>query len=233
MGQKALVLSSGGIDSTTCIALAIDTYGKENVESVSFKYGQRHLKELQSAEAVADYYGIKHHIIDFTSSGIFDGSNCSLLENSETKIKHKSYEEQIKEDGIVNTYVPFRNGLMVSAAASLAFVINPDGFTAIFVGTHADDAAGNAYADCSLEFMENLDKAIQLGTYGKVNIIAPLIRKNKSEVVKEGLRLNAPYNLTWSCYEGGEVACGKCATCVDRLKAFKDNNMEDPINYED
>ena len=164
-------------------------------------------------------------------SEILKYSNCSLLENSTQKIQHKSYDEQIKKDGIVDTYVPFRNGLMLSSVATLALSIYPNEETEIYLGAHADDVAGNAYADCSEAFTKAMYEAINIGTYNKVKVIAPLVNINKTEVVCLGLSLKTPYELTWSCYEGGDVACGECATCLDRIKAFKQNGVEDPIKY--
>lgn len=226
--MKALVLSSGGVDSTTCISIAVDKLGKENVSTVSVFYGQKHSKELECAEKIAEHYGLKHYVLDL--SGILKYSNCSLLSHSTEEIKHKSYAEQIAEDGegMVSTYVPFRNGLMLSAVAALAVSIYPDDEVEIYLGAHADDAAGEAYADCSEAFTSTMAKAISIGTYSKVSVAAPLVRMNKAEVVKTGLKLNTPYNLTWSCYEGGEKPCGTCGTCIDRANAFKANGVEDP-----
>lgn len=226
--MKALVLSSGGVDSTTCISIAVNKLGKENVSTVSVFYGQKHSKELECAEKIAEHYGLKHYVLDL--SGILKYSNCSLLSHSTEKIKHKSYAEQIAEDGegMVSTYVPFRNGLMLSAVAALAVSIYPDDEVEIYLGAHADDAAGEAYADCSEAFTSTMAEAIKIGTYSKVFVAAPLVRMNKAEVVKTGLKLNTPYNLTWSCYEGGEKPCGTCGTCIDRANAFKANGVEDP-----
>lgn len=230
--MKAIVLNSGGVDSTTCVGIAIEKYGAENVSTLSCYYGQKHSKELECARKVAEYYGVKHYEVDL--SPVMKFSNCPLLKDSTKKIEHKSYVDQIKEngEGMVETYVPFRNGLLLSAVAALAMSIYPEEEVFVYYGAHADDAAGRAYADCSVEFAQAMNKAIQLGTYDKVSICAPLINWNKSRVVKEGLRLNVPYQLTWSCYEGGEKACGTCGTCIDRLKAFRDNGVEDPIEYE-
>ena len=226
--KKALVLSSGGVDSTTCISIAVKELGKENVSTVSVFYGQKHSKELECAERIAEYFGVKHYTIDL--SGILKYSNCPLLSHSTEEIKHKSYAEQIAEDGegMVSTYVPFRNGLMLSAVAALAVSIYPDDEVEIYLGAHADDAAGEAYADCSEAFTSTMAKAIGIGTYNKVSVVAPLVQMNKAEVVKTGLKLNTPYNLTWSCYEGGEKPCGTCGTCIDRANAFKANGVEDP-----
>ena len=226
--KKALVLSSGGVDSTTCISIAVKELGKENVSTVSVFYGQKHSKELECAERIAEYFGVKHYTIDL--SGILKYSNCPLLSHSTEEIKHKSYAEQIAEDGegMVSTYVPFRNGLMLSAVAALAVSIYPDDEVGIYLGAHADDAAGEAYADCSEAFTSTMAKAIGIGTYNKVSVVAPLVQMNKAEVVKTGLELGTPYQLTWSCYEGGEKPCGTCGTCIDRANAFKANGVEDP-----
>lgn len=113
--MKAIVLSSGGVDSTTCLAMAVHELGKENVVTLSFEYGQRHSKELEGAQKVADFYGVKHVVFNLTQ--IFSFSNCSLLSNSTEKPVHESYADQIAKngEGKVSTYVPFRNGLMLSA----------------------------------------------------------------------------------------------------------------------
>ena len=159
---------------------------------------------------------------------------CTLMKGG-ADIEHKSYAEQIAEngEGRVATYVPFRNGLLLSIATAYADSLFPGEDVEVYYGAHADDAAGEAYADCSPEFADAMDKAISIGTYGKIHINRPLINMNKAEVVKTGLAIGVPYELTWSCYEGGEKACGTCGTCIDRLNAFKANGVEDPIEYED
>lgn len=226
--DKALVLSSGGVDSTTCIGIAIERFGKENVATVSVFYGQRHDKELTCAQKIAEKLGVPHYELDLSS--VFANSTNPLIKNAHGKIVHGSYDEQIKDldGGPVSTYVPFRNGLMLSAVASLAMTIFPDKRVAVYLGAHADDAAGNAYADCSTEFVDAMKSAISIGTYSRISLEAPLVRWNKAQVVKEGLRLNVPYELTWSCYEGGDKPCGKCGTCIDRAKAFEANGVPDP-----
>ena len=228
MSKKAIVLSSGGVDSTTCLSVAIDELGLENVSTVSVFYGQKHSKELECAKKIADYYGVKHYELDL--SAIFKYSNCSLLSQSTEEIVHESYAEQIAKDGegMVRTYVPFRNGLMLSAVATLAVSIYPDDMVDVYLGAHADDSAGRAYADCSEEFTNAIGQAINIGTYEKVNLRAPLVNLTKAEVVREGLELGTPYQLTWSCYEGGDKPCGTCGTCIDRAMAFELNNISDP-----
>lgn len=222
---KALVLSSGGIDSTTCLAIAVDTYGKENVISLSMAYGQKHTKELDSAAAVAAYYEVEHLTMNLAS--IFRYSDCSLLAHSDKDIPMESYADQLSEtDGApVSTYVPFRNGLFLSCAASIAL---SKGCHVLYYGAHSDDAAGNAYPDCSQEFQDAISSAIHIGSGNALTVKAPFVSMTKADVVRKGLALNAPYHLTWSCYNGGDVPCGTCGTCLDRAAAFAANGVKDP-----
>lgn len=223
--MKALVLFSGGLDSTTCLALAVEKYGAAEVMALSVSYGQKHSKELEAARSVAAFYGVELRTLDLAA--IFAGSDCTLLKGSEGEIPLEDYAEQLKKtDGKpVSTYVPFRNGLFLSSAASVAL---SNGCEVIYYGAHSDDAAGNAYPDCSDEFNDAISRAIFLGSGMQLTVKAPFVNKNKAQVVAEGLRLGAPYELTWSCYEGGEKPCGKCGTCRDRAAAFKANGIEDP-----
>lgn len=230
MSKRALVLNSGGVDSTTCVAIAVDELGAENVATVSVFYGQKHSKELEAADKVAEHYGVKHYIIDLSKTGIMDESECPLLAGRTEEIRHESYADQIAHDGegMVRTYVPFRNGLLLSSVAALAMASFPNDEVDIYLGAHADDAAGRAYADCSQEFTDAMEKAISIGTYDKVHVKAPLVNLNKAGVVKRGLELGAPYKYTWSCYEGGDKPCGTCGTCIDRAAAFEANGVKDP-----
>ena len=226
--KKAIILSSGGVDSTTCISLAVKRLGAENVVTASIFYGQKHRKEILAARKVAEYYRVKHY--EFDLSPIFRYSNCSLLENSTESIVHESYAKQMEEkgEGKVSTYVPFRNGLMLSTAATLAASLFEEDDVDIYIGAHADDAAGDAYADCSEPFLKAMGDAVRIGTYGKVHLVFPFAAMNKAGVVKTGLSLGTPYELTWSCYEGGEAPCGSCGTCIDRAAAFAANGVKDP-----
>lgn len=227
--MKKVVLLSGGVDSTTCLALAVSRYGAGNVSALTFLYGQKHANEIENARKVAEHFSVKL-VEAYVDSEIFQGSSSTLLKGN-GEISHKSYAEIIAEDGegTVDTYVPFRNGLMLSQAAALAYSLEAD---EVWYGAHSDDAAGSAYPDCTPEFYESMDKAIFHGTGHKVHLLAPLLNLNKAQVVAAGLKVKAPYELTRSCYEGYEYACGKCATCIDRLKAFALNGIADPITYE-
>ena len=223
--EKALVLCSGGIDSSTCLGLAVEKYGKENVVALSISYGQKHDREIWSARKVCEYYNVPLYTLDLAK--IFTYSKCSLLKGSDKEIPKESYSEQLtKTDGMpVSTYVPFRNGLFLSSAAS--FALSMDCCT-IYYGAHADDAAGSAYPDCSTVFNDAMNKAIYEGSGKQLNVVAPFINSHKADVVKEGLRLGVPYKYTWSCYEGKDKPCGHCGTCIDRANAFKLNGVEDP-----
>lgn len=223
--MKAMVLLSGGIDSTTCLAIAVDKYGKENVIALSVFYGQKHDKEIKASQDVAKYYGVEHLYLDLEK--IFQYSDCSLLTHSDKDIPKEAYSEQIKKtDGTpVSTYVPFRNGLFLSSAASIALSKDCD---VIYYGAHSDDAAGCAYPDCSDEFNKAINEAIYLGSGKQLKVAAPFINKTKAEVVKIGIDLKVPYEYTWSCYEGEDKPCGKCGTCIDRAEAFRLNGVKDP-----
>ena len=224
--MRVLVLSSGGVDSSTALGLAVSKYGAENVSALSISYGQKHDKEIEAAKKVAAFYGVEQLFLDL--SLIFQHSDCSLLKQSREEIPEESYAVQIqktKGEKPVSTYVPFRNGLFLSSAASIALSKNCG---LIYYGAHADDAAGFAYPDCSEVFNDAMNKAIYEGSGHQLRIEAPFVRMNKAEVVKLGLELGVPYALTWSCYEGGERPCGKCGTCIDRAGAFAANGVKDP-----
>lgn len=227
--MKALVLLSGGLDSSVCLGLAVKEYGADEVLALSVFYGQKHKKELEASEKVAAYYGVRRLTLNLGE--LFKGSICTLLERSEEDIPHEEYSVQLtKTHGApVNTYVPFRNGLFLSSAAAIALSHNCE---VIYYGAHADDAAGNAYPDTSVAFNKAISDAIYLGSGNVLRVVAPFIDKSKAQVVAKGLEIGVPFELTWSCYEGREQACGTCGTCRDRRRAFIMNGIEDPIAYE-
>jgi len=227
--MKALVLFSGGLDSTVTLAMAIEKYGKDEVMALSVYYGQKHEKELQASKRIAEYYGVKR--IELDLGEIFKGSMCSLLTQSSEKIPCGKYSEQLKErEGEpVSTYVPFRNGLFLSSAAAIALSY---GCEELYYGIHSDDSAGNAYPDTSAEFNNAISDAVYIGSGEKVRVVAPFVSWSKANVVALGSSLKVPFEYTWSCYEGRDKACGKCGTCIDRLAAFRANGLEDPVEYE-
>jgi 7-cyano-7-deazaguanine synthase len=242
MKKKAFVLLSGGLDSTTCLAKALFDY-EGSVEAVSIDYGQRHLKETECAKKICDHYHIKHSIIDL--KGIMSGPQVMLTDKS-VEVPNISYDE-IK--GVSPTYVPFRNGTMLSALTAHAqkYVMSQiagagedstEVYTAlakdlcgIYFGAHAEDAHNWAYPDCTPEFVGAMANAIYIGTYFTVRLHAPFINSTKAEIVKVGKKLHVPYELTWSCYKGEDTHCGTCPTCRARKEAFDKAGAFDPTEY--
>lgn len=224
--KKALVLFSGGVDSTTCLAMAVKQYGSGQVLALSVSYGQKHHKELSAAKKIAAYYKVEHKMLDLAS--LFEGADCSLLRGSSQEIPKEAYAQQLEgtKGAPVSTYVPFRNGLFIATAASIAL---SQGCCEIYYGAHSDDAAGNAYPDCSVEFNNAINSAVYIGSGQQLKVVAPFVGMNKADIIKLGLSLHVPYELTWSCYEGGERPCGVCGTCRDRIAAFEANHMTDPL----
>jgi len=236
--MKALVLFSGGLDSTVLLYKVIREVGKENVFALNMSYGQKHIKERTCArwtaihvwgDACKDYY----KEMDLSTIFTFNKDCCALLQGSKLGIKHESYDEQLKElraEGkapTVTAYVPFRNGLFLSTAASIAYQL---GCESVYYGAHKDDAAGSAYPDCTLGFIEGISKAVREGTAGKVIVQAPWWNINKAGVVRQGLQqgmTHEEFENTWSCYEGGDKPCGTCGTCIDRKEAFVKNGITD------
>ena len=225
--RKALVLLSGGIDSTVCTVLACREFGRKNVIALSLLYGQKHAKEIEAARNVAEHLGIEDHMIQDLPD-IFKGGGSTLIDQDRPN-PEATYEELSKLPGISPTYVPFRNANLLSAAATVSLIKGAD---AIFYGAHSEDARSWAYPDCTPEFNGAMANAIYIGSYMKVRLITPLQWLTKIEVVALGEKIGTPFELTWSCYNGKEKACGVCPTCVGRLEAFAGNGLTDPINYE-
>lgn len=178
--MRALVLLSGGIDSTTALGLAVNKYGKENLIALSVLYGQKHDKEINAAIRIVEYYEVEHIFLDLTQ--IFSYSNCSLLQQSTEEIPEESYADQLKRldsDSPVSTYVPFRNGLFISSAVSVAI---SKGCDVVCYGAHADDAAGFAYPDCSIEFNNAIKAAIWEGSGHQVKLEAPFVNLSKNQI---------------------------------------------------
>jgi len=223
MNKKAVVVLSGGLDSSTTLYVA-KSEGYD-VYALSFYYGQRHSKELDCAANIAKAGGaINHRILDLPKPR---GSALSDDINVPTE---RNLEEMSKE--IPVTYVPARNTVFIALALQYAEEIDAD---AIFLGLTAIDYSG--YPDCRPEYVDAWQNLINLATKktvegGKIELKAPLMQLYKAEIIDWGKELGVPYELTWSCYNGGEKACGKCDSCLLRLKGFKEANSNDPIAYE-
>ncbi len=216
--KKAVVLLSGGLDSTTCMSVAHKEGYKIN--AVSFNYGQRHRIELACAAKVAAYYNSEHKVFKLENIG---GSTLT-----DTKIDVPEY----KEDGAIPaTYVPARNILFLSYALGYAEVL---GAEAIFIGVSSIDYSG--YPDCRPEFIQAFQEVINLGTKAgvegrSIKVITPLSKLSKRETIKLAVKNDAPLHLTTSCYNGKEKACGVCDSCRLRLMGFAEAGVKDPIIY--
>ena len=222
--KKAVVLVSGGLDSAVCLAHAVKNFGATNVLALSMHYGQKHAKEIECSNKLAEYYGVDHIVHEI--KGVFDHSDSTLLQGRDD-IEHSSYASQTSKahGSPVATYVPFRNGLFLAHAAAIAISL---GAHVVLYGAHSDDAAGSAYPDCSNAFWDAMNAAVYEGSGQTCHVEAPLLYMNKADVVRYGTDLGVPFELTWSCYEGGEKPCGECGTCIDRAKAFELNGLADP-----
>jgi 7-cyano-7-deazaguanine synthase len=222
MNKKAVIVLSGGLDSTTCMGMA-EAEGYE-LYPITFHYGQRHDREVQQAIEVGKFYHVKdHRIVDLTFLKDIGGS---ALTDEKVEVPTDA------EDGIPVTYVPARNMIFLALASAYAEVI---GATAVYTGVSAVDYSG--YPDCRPEFIQSMEETINLatkaGVTGKnIQVKTPLIHLSKKETIEKGLSLDIPYELTTSCYNGKETACGKCDSCVLRLKGFKEAGSVDPIPYE-
>ena len=217
-----IVLASGGLDSAVCLAEACSQY---DVAVLHVNYGQRtEARELQAFNGLADFYGIeKRLVVDISYLKEIGGS--SLVDDA------RSVETGMPSEGaaVPSTYVPFRNAHILCVGMSWAEVIGAKG---LFIGAVEEDGSG--YPDCRQEFYDKFAAAADAGTKPetKVLIHTPLIRMNKAEIVARGRELEAPLNLTWSCYTHSEKACGVCESCLLRLRGFESAGVTDPIPYQ-
>jgi len=220
--QNAVVLLSGGLDSTTALAVAQNRF--RNITALSVNYGQRHARELRAAHRVAEFFNVPHYVLDLTSVGqLFQSNNASssLLYGQDVPDGHYA------EDNMKKTIVPNRNMILLSIAAGL--VVSKGG-GAVVVAAHAGDHF--IYPDCRPEFLHAVEEALQIGNDEPVGLYAPFKNDSKAAIVSIGHALDVPYHLTWSCYKGGDVHCGRCGTCVERIEAFRLAGVPDPTVYD-
>ena len=219
MGKRTVLCFSGGMDSSTLLySLLADG---DEVVCLGVDYGQRHAKELQAAAAVAAAAGVRFEVADLR------GVTRFMLGSSQTDASVAVPEGHYAAESMKQTVVPNRNMLMLSVAAAWAISLR---FDRVAYAAHGGDHA--IYPDCRQEFIDALGGAIALADWHGVTLHGPFAALSKSDVAALGLRLGVPFELTWSCYKGGEKACGKCGTCVERLEAFADSGAVDPIAYE-
>jgi 7-cyano-7-deazaguanine synthase len=229
MDRPAIVLLSGGLDSTTVLAIAKDQ--GFTPYALSFRYGQRHSIELEAAQRVAQAQGVARHVIADIDLRVFGGS--ALTADIEVP-KHESLQDT-PQSGVPITYVPARNTIFLSFALAFAETV---GASDIFTGVTAVDYSG--YPDCRPEYMEAFATMANLATRAgvegtsKITLHSPLMTLSKADIVREGLRLGVDYSLTSSCYDPDKQghACGKCETCLLRLKGFAEAGVKDPVQYQ-
>jgi len=224
---EAVLILSGGIDSTTLLwKLLRDEFA---IQTITFNYGQRHSKEIEHSKKVVEYaqrtwgYVIPHRVVDISS--LRDLLGYSALTTSEIDVPHGHYTSESQR----LTVVPNRNMIMLSIAAAYAITKS---IRYVYYAAHASDYS--VYPDCRPEFVKALDTALYLGNlWTPVELRAPFINMTKTDIVRLGLELGVPYQLTWSCYEGGDRPCLRCGTCVERTEAFAKNNTRDPLLTEE
>lgn len=229
MDRPAIVLLSGGLDSTTVLAIARDQ--GFTPYALSFRYGQRHSIELDAAQRVAQAQQVARHVIVDIDLRIFGGS--ALTADIDVP-KHDTLQD-VEDAGVPITYVPARNTIFLSFALAFAETV---GASDIFTGVTAVDYSG--YPDCRPEYMEAFAAMANLATRAgvegtsRITLHSPLIALSKADIIREGLRLGVDYSLTSSCYDPDEQgrACGKCDTCLLRLKGFAEVGVKDPVRYQ-
>jgi 7-cyano-7-deazaguanine synthase len=227
--DTAVVLLSGGMDSCVCAAIARELYGADHLALLHASYGQRtERRERQAFEEIAHYFGMQHRML--VKLDYFRIIGGSALTDKEIRVPENALEPAGSAPGSVPvTYVPFRNAHFLSVGVSWAEAI---GARAIYIGAVAEDSSG--YPDCRPEYYSVFQELVRVGTKPETEIavVTPVIHMRKSEIIRRGVELGAPLHLTWSCYQGDQIACGQCDSCLLRLRAFVEAGMEDPIPYQ-
>ncbi len=222
----AVVLLSGGMDSAVLLAYVVKTLQRRPVHAISFDYGQRHRRELECARWQAEAIGAaEYKAIDLGFvAGLVEGGTVLVEGGEEVPDLAELNESELDQPP---TYVPNRNMMLLSVAVAYA---EARGIRDVFYGAQAHDEYG--YWDCTKGFIERLNKVLELNRRDGVTVRAPFVDKKKFELVRLGTELGVDFSHTWSCYRGGETACGTCPTCVERLKAFREAGATDPLAYE-
>ena len=215
--KKFVVILSGGLDSTV-VLYHLKNQGFEIVGVLSFDYGQKHKKELIYAKRTCEKLKLAHKIVDLTSI-------TNLLDSTLTSKNQKIPEGYYTAENMKQTVVPNRNMIMLSIATGYAISKKAD---YIALGVHQGDHT--IYPDCREEFIEKLNQAVKIADWHKVEILTPLLKLNKSQIVKLGIKEKVPFENTWTCYKGLKKSCGKCGSCRERSEAFAKNKIRDPLS---
>ena len=220
--MKKLVVLSGGMDSTTLLYKVAKESGPTNTKAISFNYGSKHNdQEFQRAQASCWKLGVELTRVELPFVN-------ELFSSDLLKSGGDIPEGHYAQSNMKQTVVPFRNGIMLSIAAGFAESIKAD---EVFIGNHFGDHA--VYPDCRKSFIEPMTKAICQGTYDEIKLVSPFCDITKTDIAKLGEQLGVRWSLTYSCYKGGPVHCGRCSTCYERREAFVDAKVEDPTDYID
>ncbi len=222
----ACVLLSGGMDSTALLHHVVRERNHSAVHALSFDYGQRHSREIECAVWQAEAAGIaSHRVIDISFFGALAGAGTTLVKEGGAVPALTSLDAaQLDQPP---TYVPNRNMMLLSMAAAFA---EAHGARDVYYGAQAQDEYG--YWDCTAGFIARLNHVLALNRREAVTVCAPFVTLRKAASLRVGLDLGVNYSKTWSCYRGGDVACGTCPTCVERLNAFRELGEKDPLDYE-
>lgn len=221
--DKAILILSGGMDSVT---LLYDLAGQGfEIEALTFDYGQRHRREIDSAREICAYLGVKHTVVDLTSiTALLGGSS---LTDQAVSTPHGHYAAE----NMKLTVVPNRNAIMLSIAIGAAVA---SGALAVATAVHSGDHF--IYPDCRPEFIDAMERVARVGNQGFIDpdfvLLTPYLNLSKTDIARIGYTLNVPYGKTWTCYEGGEVHCGLCGACQERKEAFRDAGVPDNTVYE-
>jgi 7-cyano-7-deazaguanine synthase len=226
--RKAVVLLSGGMDSCVSTAIARERHGASNVALLHASYGQlTQDRERRAFEEIASFYGVSERLL--VQLDHFRAIGGSALTDKSISVPENELGAPGPDGSVIPvTYVPFRNAHFLSVAVSWAEAI---GAGAIYIGAVAEDSSG--YPDCRPEYYRVFQELIRVGTRPEtqIEIVTPVIALKKNEIIRRGMELGAPLQLTWSCYQGEDIACGVCDSCLLRLRAFTEAGVADPVPY--
>lgn len=220
--MKLVLIYSGGMDSTVALYQLVRMHGAKNIKAISFDYQSKHNdQEYLRAKATTKKLGVEHIRVDLSSI-------AKHLESNLLKKGGKIPQGHYAEPNMKKTVVPFRNGIMLSIACGIA---ESWGAERVAIGNHAGDHA--VYPDCRATFIDSMNEAMAYGTYANIKLISPFVGMTKADIAELGDKLDVDWNLTYSCYNGGKIHCGKCSTCYERREAFHLAGIPDPTKYQD